>query len=195
MSLVKWAFIGLLVLPAAEIIFFIAVAALIGWLSAVALFLTTSVAGVMLLKRSGRADLERFRAAFARDGIRAVHLESPGLATIVGGILLVLPGFITDILGVALFVPVLRRWGAAWLASAARERRRASRDPSIIDLEPSEWQQIPDQTRGRRRKPAGSSKDPKTDPTRTDPTGTSQNGPRSESNRERKDGRKSGRGP
>ena len=32
MSLVKWAFIGLLVLPAAEIVAFILVAALIGWL-------------------------------------------------------------------------------------------------------------------------------------------------------------------
>jgi UPF0716 protein FxsA len=157
MSLVKWAFIGLLVLPAAEIVVFIVVATLIGWFPAVALFIATSVAGVMLLKRSGRADLDRFRAAFARNGLRAVHLESPGFAAIVGGILLVFPGFITDILGLALFVPALRRWATAKLANAAH-RRRNSRDVNVIDLEPGEWQQIPDQTHGRRRKPDGGAK-------------------------------------
>jgi UPF0716 protein FxsA len=158
MLLVKWAFIGLLVLPAAEIVIFIAVAALIGWLPAAALFIATSVLGVILLRRSGRGDLERFRAAFARDGIRAVHLESPGVATMLGGILLVFPGFITDILGVALFLPPLRRWATTMLANAARQRRRASRDDHVIDLEPGEWQQIPDQTRKRRRKSDGASK-------------------------------------
>jgi UPF0716 protein FxsA len=159
MLLVKWAFIGLLVLPAAEIVIFIAVAALIGWLPAAALFIATSVLGVILLRRSGRGDLERFRAAFAQDGIRAVHLESPGVATMLGGILLVFPGFITDIVGVALFLPPLRRWATTMLANAARQRRRGSRDDHVIDLEPGEWQQIPDQTRKRRRKPDDGSTD------------------------------------
>jgi UPF0716 protein FxsA len=160
MSLVKWVFIGLLVFPAAEIVAFMMAAALIGWLRATALFIATSIVGVMLLRRSGRGDLNRFRAAFARDGIRAVHLESPGVATILGGILLVLPGFITDIVGLALFVPALRRWGSARLASAVRNRRHNSREDHVIDLEPDEWRQITDQTRRRRGKSDGGSKDP-----------------------------------
>jgi len=149
------AFIGLLALPLAEVAVFIAVAALIGWFPAAALFVATSILGVLLLRRSGRGDLERFRTAFAQDGIRAVHLESPGVATMLGGILLVFPGFITDVLGAALFVPALRRWAAATLANAVRKRRRSSRDDRVIDLEPGEWQQIADQTRGRRRKASG----------------------------------------
>jgi UPF0716 protein FxsA len=160
MSLVKWAFIALLALPAAEVVAFMMAAALIGWLRATALFIATSIVGVMLLRRSGRGDLNRFRAAFARDGIRAVHLESPGVATMLGGILLVLPGFITDIVGLALFVPALRRWGSARLASAVRNRRRNSREDHVIDLEPGEWRQITDQTRRRRGKSDGGSKDP-----------------------------------
>lgn len=197
MSLVKWTFIGLLVLPAAEVITFMVVAALIGWLPTIALFVATSVAGVMLLRRSGRGDLDRFRAAIARDGIRAVHLESPGLATIVGGILLVLPGFITDMLGIALFVPALRRWAAAGLASAARQRRRDSHDEHIIDLEPGEWRQIPDQTRGRRRKTEGGSKDLEEDLKDTSDGGAKdgleESRAKNASKRERKDGRKRGR--
>jgi UPF0716 family protein affecting phage T7 exclusion len=75
-----------------------------------------------------------------------------------GGILLVFPGFITDILGAALFVPALRRWATGALANAARKRRRDSRDDRVIDLEPGEWQQITDQTRGGRRKAGGVTK-------------------------------------
>ena len=66
MSLVKWAFIGLIALPAAELLALVMVASLIGWLRAAALFIGTSVVGVLLLRKSGRADLARFRAAFAQ---------------------------------------------------------------------------------------------------------------------------------
>jgi UPF0716 protein FxsA len=152
MSLVKWAFIGLLVLPAAELATFLLVAALIGWLRTAVLFVATSVVGVLLLRRSGRSNLQRLRAAFAQDGIRAVHLETPGVAAMLGGILLVFPGFITDALGAALLVPPLRRWLAGALARGAEARRRRQRDAErIIDLEPGEWQQLPDQSRRQRR--------------------------------------------
>ena len=156
MSLVKWAFIGLIALPAAELLALIMVASLIGWLRAAALFIGTSVVGVLLLRKSGRADLARFRAAFAQQGMRAVHLETPGVATIIGGILLTFPGFITDLVGAALFLPAIRRWAAARFATLARYNRRGRRDTRIIDLEPTEWHQIPDQRRGRRRKSKGS---------------------------------------
>ena len=70
MSLVKWGFIGLLVLPAAELATFVLVAALIGWLAAAMLFVATSVVGVMLLRHSGRDNFDRLRAAFAQEGFR-----------------------------------------------------------------------------------------------------------------------------
>jgi len=158
MSLVKWTFIGLLVLPAAELAALLLVVALIGWLPAVTLFVATSVAGVLILKRRGRGDLDRVRAAFARDGIRALHLETPGVAFVLGGILLVFPGFITDVLGAALFLPVVRRWAATKLAQARREHRPRRRDHRVIDLEPGEWRQIPEPRRGRGRKAKGTSK-------------------------------------
>ena len=152
MSLVKWTIIGLLVLPAAELLAFLLMAALIGWFWAAGLFIATSVVGVLLLRRFGRADLDRLRTAFARDGIRALHLETPGMATMLAGILLIFPGFITDLLGAALLLPAVRRWGAAKLATFARSSRRTPRDDRVIELEPGEWHQIPDRGRRRRRK-------------------------------------------
>ncbi len=152
MSLVKWTLIGLLVLPAAEVLAFLLMAALIGWFWAAGLFIATSVVGALLLRRFGRADLDRLRTAFARDGIRALHLETPGMATMLGGILLIFPGFITDLLGAALLLPAVRRWAAAKLATFARGSRRTPRDDRVIELEPGEWHQIPDRGRRRRRK-------------------------------------------
>ena len=151
-SLVKWTLIGLLVLPAAELLAFFLMAALIGWFWAAGLFIATSIVGVLLLRRFGRADLDRLRTAFARDGIRALHLETPGMATMLGGILLIFPGFITDLLGAALLLPAVRRWAAAKFATLARSSRRTPRDDRVIELEPGEWHQIPDQGRRRRHK-------------------------------------------
>lgn len=152
MSLVKWSIIGLLALPAAELVAFLLVAALIGWLWTVALFVATSVVGMLLLRQSARADIDRLRHAFAQDGIRGLHLETPGMGPVLGGILLVFPGFITDILGAALYLPALRRWAAGKLATHPPRARRRGRDGRIIDLEPGEWRRLPDQRR-RRRKP------------------------------------------
>jgi UPF0716 protein FxsA len=141
MSLVKWGFIGLFLLPLAEMATFVAVAVAIGWIPATCLFVATSALGLLILRRSGRSDLDRFREAFRREGFRAVHLESPGLGPMLGGILLVFPGFITDVLGALLLVPAIRRKLRGMIARS-RETRRRGRDPSVIDLTPTEWHQV-----------------------------------------------------
>jgi len=158
MSLVKWVFIGLLALPAGEIATFILTAALIGWLGAAVLFVATSLAGLVLLRRSGRGDFDRLRAAVTTHGLRGVHLESPGAAALLGGILLVLPGFITDVLGTALLLPAFRRWLSKRLAAAARRRQDARRGDRVIDLAPDEWRHISDERRDRRGKSKARSK-------------------------------------
>ena len=152
MSLVKWAFLAVLLLPAAELGALLLIAALIGWLPAMVLFVATSLAGILLLRQSGRGDLDRLRQTFAQEGLRALRLETPGFARMLGGILLVFPGFITDLVGAALFLPAFRRRAAAWLASSARMRPA---DNSVIDLKPGEWHQVPDRKSRRRRKPNG----------------------------------------
>src|SRR4051812_29978028 len=99
MSLVKWTFLGLILLPAAELLALILMALVFGWFWAIALFIGTSLLGLLLLRQSGRAHLGRVRRAVSQQGLRAINLETPGAAPIVGGILLVIPGFITDVLG------------------------------------------------------------------------------------------------
>jgi UPF0716 protein FxsA len=140
--LVKWTLLGLLLLPVAELLALTLAAGLMGWWVAMALVVATSVGGVILLRRCGPGDLDRLRAAVAREGVGAIRLQSPGAAPLLAGILLVFPGFITDLAAAALFIPGFRSWLARRLAQAARKRPRARRDRLVIDLAPSEWQQI-----------------------------------------------------
>lgn len=141
MSLVKWAFIVVILLPVAEFAVFVAAALTIGWVGAAALFVATSVAGLAVLRRTGRRDLDRLRDALSARGLRAVNLETPGLASLIAGILLVLPGFITDVAGAMLLLPPLRRRLAAAVGGVF-QMRRAARDPAVIDLSPGEWRQV-----------------------------------------------------
>jgi UPF0716 protein FxsA len=141
MSLLKWTFLGVLLLPVAELVTFLLVAMVLGWWQASALMLATSVLGLWLLRNTGRANLARFAGSLQRQGWRAIHLESPGVAAVAGGILLAMPGFITDLLGVLLLFAPLRRWAGVRIALAFRQSRRRA-DPSLIELKPEEWHQV-----------------------------------------------------
>jgi UPF0716 family protein affecting phage T7 exclusion len=67
-------------------------------------------------------------------------------------LLLLLPGFLTDLVGAMLLIPGLRRWcGARFRQAAARHRPRHRSD--VIDLTPGEWRQVPDPELERPRKP------------------------------------------
>jgi len=142
MSLVRWGFVGLLALPVAEIAVFIMVALTIGWLWTLALFLSTSLVGILMLRHAGRAARERLRSAVGKDGIRAIHLESPSLAMLMGGFLLVLPGFITDLAGMLLLVPGVSRWAGTAVGRLFMQRRQAGRGRAVIDLPPDQWRQV-----------------------------------------------------
>lgn len=141
MSLVKWGFIALFLLPIAELAVFVALALTIGWLWTICLFIATTLVGLILLQHTGRSNLDRFRETFRREGFYAIHLESPGLGPMLGGILLVFPGFITDVAGALLLVPAIRRKFRT-LVARAREVRRQQRDPAVVDLTPKEWHQV-----------------------------------------------------
>ena len=105
----------LIAVPVLEVFVFIEVGQAIGWLLAVVLLLGTSVAGVQIVRIQGRAALER--VSLAVSGRRA-----PGGAAVdgalgfLGGLLLVVPGFVTDALGALLLLPPTRALTRRWLS-------------------------------------------------------------------------------
>jgi len=133
--------LGLLAWPAAEIAAFIVVAAFVGVLTALLLMIRISIAGVLLLRHFG-GSLARSRASAKPPGIAAVSWGGNGMAPGLGGILLVIPGFISGVLGLLILFPLSRHWLlAGWRRLFASSRRAA--DPEIIDLAPNEWQPLP----------------------------------------------------
>ncbi len=96
-----------LALPLVEIAGFVLVGGAIGVLPTIGLVIATSLAGSMLLRIQGFGTLGRIRAVIeaGRDpGRELAH----GLMILAAGILLIIPGFVTDIVGILLFVPPLR---------------------------------------------------------------------------------------
>src|SRR5260370_41500384 len=70
--------------------------------------LLMSFAGLFVLRHFS-GDVTRFRAAGAA-GIAAAPLDRPGVAPGLGGILLLIPGFVTSMLGLVMLFPLSRRW-------------------------------------------------------------------------------------
>ena len=58
-------------------------------------------------------------------------------------ILLLIPGFITDAIGLLLLIAPLRRALGAMLLKAFTSSRTPQRD-GVVDLDPEEWRQVPD---------------------------------------------------
>jgi UPF0716 protein FxsA len=134
---VKAIALGLLAWPAAEIVAFFCVVAVVGFANAIIIIVLMSLAGVFVLRHFGSsARVETphgFIAASAwRGGI------GPGL----GGIFLLIPGFLTSALGVVILCPLSRRWLLARFQRLFADRPRPA-DPGTVDLAPSEWRPLP----------------------------------------------------
>jgi UPF0716 protein FxsA len=101
--------------PVLEVLVFIEVGRAIGWLLAVVLVLGISVLGVQLLRVQGRATIERVSLAVSErraSGGAAVD----GALGFLGALLLVIPGFVTAVLGALLLFPLTRRLMRRWIS-------------------------------------------------------------------------------
>src|SRR3954454_10160206 len=87
-----------IVVPIAELALLIQVGQVIGVWWTIALLIADAVLGSLLLRSQGRAAWARFNVALAEG--RMPHREVvDGVLVIFGGVLLLTPGFITDIFG------------------------------------------------------------------------------------------------
>jgi UPF0716 protein FxsA len=106
-----------IVVPIAELFVIIQVGEWIGVWPTLLLLLLDAIVGSWLLKREGRAAWRRFNQALAERRMPGKEVAD-GFLIILGGALLIAPGFLTDILGVLLLIPatravfrrILRRW-------------------------------------------------------------------------------------
>lgn len=102
-------FILLLILvPAAEIGFLIMSGRTIGVLPTIALIIFTGILGAYLAKKQGIETLREAQEQLSYGRIPS-NVLLDGICILVGGTLLLTPGFITDFLGFSLLVPTWRK--------------------------------------------------------------------------------------
>jgi UPF0716 protein FxsA len=157
-SMVKSIIIAILLLPVAEIATFVVVAAFIGVGWAFTLTVATSIAGFLVLRRAGRGRRKRFVDALIERDTTGIETNTVSFLTVLAGLLLFLPGFLTDLAGAALLIGPVRRRVAAAFRQSAMGRGRGGGRGAVIDLEPDEWTQLPDRDAPRRPKPDGRKK-------------------------------------
>jgi UPF0716 protein FxsA len=90
-----------------EVTVMIQVGQLIGFLNMVGLLLVVSLAGAWLVKRQGLGVMARIREQRMAGRLPAAEVFD-GALILVAGVLLVIPGFVTDALGLLLLVPPVR---------------------------------------------------------------------------------------
>ncbi|WP_095083877.1 FxsA family protein [Mesorhizobium sophorae] len=143
-----------LALPLLEIAGFVIVGRQVGALATVGLVLASSIAGALLLRHQGFSVMTRIRAEMdaGRDPSRQL---AHGAMIVLAAILLIIPGFITDIIGLLLFLPPVR--DLAWRALKGRVVlatnfstggfRGRQRDKTI-DLDDGDYSRSDDYARG-----------------------------------------------
>ena len=100
-------FILFAVIPVIELYLLIKVGSLIGALPTVALVLSISLAGAWLVRHQGFEIMRRIQAELAQGRLPAAELLD-GAMVLVGGVLLLTPGFFTDFLGLFFLIPFTR---------------------------------------------------------------------------------------
>lgn len=147
----------LLLWPLAEIAGFVAVGRWIGIWGTLGLVIGTAIAGAYMLRMQGMHMLRQLSAT-SREGTLPGRDLVDGAMIVVAGILLLLPGFITDTLGLLLFIPPVRRaiWSmigrrivvvrasqeqATWTGRTEPPQDRAS--GPLIDLDEQEYRRNP----------------------------------------------------
>jgi UPF0716 protein FxsA len=96
-----------IVVPIAELYVIIQVGEAIGIWPTLALLLADALLGSFLLKHQGRGAWRRFNEALAQRRFPGKEVVD-GLLIVVGGTLLLAPGFLTDIVGLLLLIPPTR---------------------------------------------------------------------------------------
>lgn len=116
--LILFAFIAL---PIAEIAIFIEIGDEIGLFATLAATVLTAVGGTLLVRTQGLATVRKVQQSLD-NGEMPLRPVFDGACQLFAGALLLTPGFLTDALGLLLFVPPVRTLLLAWIISWAGDR-------------------------------------------------------------------------
>jgi UPF0716 protein FxsA len=127
-----------IIFPLLELWAFVEVCGEIGFITAVLLLIASALVGGALVRYQGFQTVLAMHDSFDRGRIPAGELFD-GFCIVAAGVLLIAPGFITDILAILLLVPRLRRLLKSFLR---RQPGWTSADSGVIE---GEYERIEDE--------------------------------------------------
>ncbi|MBY0598887.1 FxsA family protein [Bacillus bingmayongensis] len=104
----KWMLFLFILIPAVEITVLIGSSHLIGLWSTFAMIVFTGVLGAYLAKKQGFKVLREIQSRL-NNGEMPVDAVLDGIFVFVGGVLLILPGYVTDVIGFVFIFPMTRK--------------------------------------------------------------------------------------
>jgi UPF0716 protein FxsA len=110
--------------PLVEIYLLVQLGALMGVWPTIALVCVTGFLGASLARREGRRALARYQETLAKGQLPEEGIVS-GLLILVGGVLLIAPGVLTDLTGLMLMIPPVRRAVAKRINARLQQRINA----------------------------------------------------------------------
>jgi len=114
MNIAQGLLLALLTLPILEIYLLIQIGGMIGFLPTLILLFGAAGLGTYLLRTQGLNTWMRVQQSLARGELPADELIN-GAVIVAGGVLLLLPGFFSDLIGLLCLIPFTRRMIAALL--------------------------------------------------------------------------------
>ena len=102
-------FLAFTLIPAIEIYLLIEIGSFIGALNTIMMVIATGLAGAYLARLQGTHTMLRVRASLAQ-GVMPTEDLIDALIIFAAGIVLLTPGFVTDLAGLLLLFPVTRRY-------------------------------------------------------------------------------------
>lgn len=130
----------LVAVPLVEVFLFAEVGEAIGGWPTVGLVVLTAAVGMMMVRMQGMAVLARAQRALEREEPPVAEMAE-GLGLLAAGVLLLVPGFFTDVIGFVLLVPPARMaiLSAVWAGLQRRGRFTVHtpprRDSTVVDAE------------------------------------------------------------
>jgi UPF0716 protein FxsA len=138
----------LLFVPAIEIVVFIKVGQAIGAWKVIGLVFASAILGALLLRYQSIGVIRRLDRDL-RQGRTPDASLFDGFLIVVGGVLLIIPGFVTDAVGLLLMIPLVRRLVRNFIKSRVMVKgfssyrggfRRGRQQDDVVDLSPEDFE-------------------------------------------------------
>ncbi|MCW6510189.1 FxsA family protein [Lichenifustis flavocetrariae] len=130
----------------AEVLAFSFAVKLLGLGGTLLLMFATSVLGLTILRRLGLGAAQHLRRTMGMGGAPSEAFVD-GSLTALGAVLLILPGFVSDAVGLSLATPSIRQTLAARFlmrrdGSPTQKPMGRKATPDVIDLSPDDWRVV-----------------------------------------------------